>query len=353
MMRKFLKPVGVLLILLLTGCICAVNPKELSFDETEVTNTFTLWIPGGEENPTSWSIDATVDWITVEPMMGRNYGDNTISVTVDRAGLEPGIYSGRLCINTEHAVCACKVEVTMEVAEESPGPYPDTGKVEGTVYDAVTDNGIPGVIVGIDSIFEVITEELGYYVLNDVPPGFYTIHAFKEGYYDYFGEISVVSNLTTTHDILLFLIEDVTSTTTSTVPTETTTTTTSVQMNQACCLIDGSCLDVAPDYCEGTLNGVPQGPETTCAIVDCPQLTVSCCLPNGTCADLIEDNCQALGGSYFPNFSCSNLPIDCQPEACCLEDGSCKDEITYFCDDDLGVSQGPGTTCAIVSCPQP
>lgn len=349
-MRRLVNPTAVLLSLFLVSCICAVNPKELYFDASETTKTFTLWVPGGVQEPTGWSIDANVDWATVEPIMGNNYGDNTIYVTVDRTGLEPGDYSGRLCINTEQALCACQVDITMEVT--TPEPYPDTGHVEGHVYDAATDEGIAGAMVWIDSMEEFITEQSGHYELSNIPPGTYTIHALKEGYTGYLGDISIMSNLTTTHDIYMLPIEQVTSSTTTSVNITDTTTTTTMQQEQACCLNDGSCVDAQPDYCISVLNGIPQGSETTCAIVSCPQ-PIACCLPNGTCDDLLEENCSGLGGSYFPDFTCSNLPFSCQHEACCLEDGSCVDEITYFCDVDLGVSQGPGTTCAIVSCPQP
>lgn len=204
MIRRLVVPVPALLLLLFVGCLCAVNPKKLHFDASETTRTFTLWIPGGEQRPTGWSIDAGVDWITVEPMMGNNYGDNTIYVTVDRTGLEPGDYSGWLCINTEHAGCACQVDITVEVTHESPLPYPDTGHVEGHVYDGVTDEGIAGVTVWVDSMVGVITEHSGHYELSHVPPGSHTIHALKEGYSDYSGDISVMSDLTTMHDISMF-----------------------------------------------------------------------------------------------------------------------------------------------------
>ena len=332
-----MKRVLALVVVLLFACGIRIEPRELDFGTEKNFQLISITVLSDD---CYFEIITKPDWVT----LNTYYGEETqqVLVSVHREGLEPGVYEGYVTIET----CVPPFRnrfllVKMEVAGESPEPYPNTGKVEGTVFDAATESGIPGVIVGIDPLFDVITEESGHYVLNDVPPGFYGIHALKEGYYDYLGEISVVSNLTTTHDILLFPIEDVTSTTTST----------SVQMNQACCVIDGSCLDVEPDYCEGVLNRVPEGPGTACATVSCPQPTVSCCLPGGTCDDLLEEDCQGLGGSYFPAFSCSNLPFSCQPEACCLEDGSCVDEITYFCDVDLGVSQGSGTTCAIVSCP--
>jgi len=39
---------------------------------------------------------------------------------------------------------------------------------------------------------------------------------------------------------------------------------------EACCLLDGSCVDGTPGECQ-TLGGTPQGPGTSCATVNCPQ----------------------------------------------------------------------------------
>ncbi len=43
-----------------------------------------------------------------------------------------------------------------------------------------------------------------------------------------------------------------------------------VTPTEACCLFDGSCVDVTPGECQ-TLGGTPQGPGTSCATVICPE----------------------------------------------------------------------------------
>lgn len=63
---------------------------------------------------------------------------------------------------------------------------------------------------------------------------------------------------------------------------------------QACCLDDGTCIDLPPSQCL-TVQGVPQGLGTVCNQgIECPVLQEpeACCLPDGTCQIVLPDYCR-------------------------------------------------------------
>lgn len=64
---------------------------------------------------------------------------------------------------------------------------------------------------------------------------------------------------------------------------------------QGCCLSDGSCLDIDPNFCVAS-NGVPQGVGTNCASVVCEASQACCFYAAGTCSDLIAGDCLMQGG---------------------------------------------------------
>lgn len=118
---------------------------------------------------------------------------------------------------------------------------------------------------------------------------------------------------------------------------------------EACCLPDGSCIEVEPADCEG---GESMGPGTIClgdfdppngiddACEEEPE-TPPCCLPDGTCIEVTVEECvEGLGGApQDPESNCT------EPEACCLANGSCVMVDPLCCDDLGGATQGPATVC--------
>ena len=72
------------------------------------------------------------------------------------------------------------------------------------------------------------------------------------------------------------------------------------QPREACCLPDGSCIQIDPLRCH-RVGGTPMGVGTTCADVTCPTPTVACCFPDGTCQELGLRDCFEAGGR--PSFT--------------------------------------------------
>ncbi|MCK4340197.1 MAG: hypothetical protein KAY37_00550 [Phycisphaerae bacterium] len=141
---------------------------------------------------------------------------------------------------------------------------------------------------------------------------------------------------------------------------------------EACCLPDGTCIDVDPNDCEQQ-DGVPQGPETVCTAEE------ACCLPDQDCLMLDPLCCEEIDGvpqgagsactaveacCMPPDYS-SCLMIDpacclffggipagsatCDPNpcvgACCSPEGVCSVLTQAACASAGGDYQGDGTTC--------
>lgn len=81
----------------------------------------------------------------------------------------------------------------------------------------------------------------------------------------------------------------------------------------------------------------------------------ACCLANGSCVDVTmgDVECSGLGGTYGGDGSSCATTI-CGG-ACCLANGTCVDALTGSdCVDNIGgIYQGNGTECASTMCPQP
>jgi hypothetical protein len=90
---------------------------------------------------------------------------------------------------------------------------------------------------------------------------------------------------------------------------------------EACCLPDGSCLDLPPSQCLAQ-QGVPQGPGSKCTVAE------ACCLSDGSCAMLDPLCCDQQGGT--PQGTGSQCT---QTQACCFPDGSCQMLDPLCCDE--------------------
>ncbi len=92
---------------------------------------------------------------------------------------------------------------------------------------------------------------------------------------------------------------------------------------EACCFADGRCEELMPQACMDG-GGQPQGPRTTCGMVDCgAPATEACCFEDGRCEDLVPKLCMREGGQpQGPDTTCQTAdcgPVDC--ERLCHEEG--------------------------------
>jgi hypothetical protein len=120
----------------------------------------------------------------------------------------------------------------------------------------------------------------------------------------------------------------------------------------ACCLQDGSCVQVREPEClaqGGTFHGLG----STCVGISCPQ-PQACCFPDGHCEYVLEAICLENGGTpYGVGTDCDPNPCVQPPQACCFPDGHCEFVTAEICTELGGVPQGFGTVCEPNSCPQP
>jgi hypothetical protein len=89
----------------------------------------------------------------------------------------------------------------------------------------------------------------------------------------------------------------------------------------ACCLPDGSCLELSADGCEAKA-GAFEGPDTLCDDVECPQPQGACCFGAGGCVFLSEVDCGIASGSWQGSGTdCADGDGDGQADDCaCLGD---------------------------------
>ncbi len=112
-MKRIINILICLILISITGCIF-INPTTLDFVSDETTKTFTLTVIGD----VGWTINYSESWLTVEPASGQ--GTDTITVTVDRTGLEDDSYEATLTISTNPNVPCPEVIVKMTVGGDSP-----------------------------------------------------------------------------------------------------------------------------------------------------------------------------------------------------------------------------------------
>ena len=127
-----------------------------------------------------------------------------------------------------------------------------------------------------------------------------------------------------------------------------------VELNEACCFPDGTCLELTPAECIEK-DGWPQGPGTDCTSTKCPtpEPNEACCLPDGSCADLTLAECLALGGTpQDPGMDCSSVecPIPCEIGEVSCENGEDPVVITYWAgfNDNFASPQEPASPDAIL-----
>ena len=92
--------------------------------------------------------------------------------------------------------------------------------------------------------------------------------------------------------------------------------------------------------------------ESSAMVVDDPGLREACCLDDGSCVDVLPVNCVSQGGTTQGEGSdCGTADCPQPPQACCFDDGGCQDLPPVDCDYQGGTPWGAGSTCAAVYCP--
>ncbi len=107
--------------------ILSVNTNLLDFGETEETLTFTISNTGTGD--LEWDLSATQGWIAATPISGTN--NQTITVTVDRTGLDENTYYGSILIISNGGDET--ISISMEVVSNIP--------TEGLIAEYLFTNG--------------------------------------------------------------------------------------------------------------------------------------------------------------------------------------------------------------------
>lgn len=128
----------------------------------------------------------------------------------------------------------------------------------------------------------------------------------------------------------------------------------------ACCLPDGSCLNMPSQAtCESaSVQGSFQAGRLCNALVPgatCPDLVKRCCLNDGSCQLLTQTGCTARGGTPITNqTTCSPTACASSGGACCgTATGACTMTTGSLCASQGGLYQGNNSNCQVpaTTCP--
>lgn len=185
MKTKTVKFALVCLSLMLLGCPVIPDTLTLNFGSDKTTETFTLTV----QNPVAWSISCGQPWVMVSPDNGLGEGTYSIAVTVDRGGLENGLYTAILQTSTDSPFPCADVLVTMSVIKP-PEPregislynpddkdtwYAGTNRtIEWVAAEEIKEDMVQITITGDNDsipILDVETENTGSYKINSFGKG--------------------------------------------------------------------------------------------------------------------------------------------------------------------------------------
>jgi YVTN family beta-propeller protein len=164
-------------------------------------------------DPTEWVPDVghgvigatgLYDWLTVSPDSGAIFSNSsdTITVTYDSSGLQPGVYPATIQVqNNDPVNPVLNIPVEMTV-----GPTDTMGWVEGYVTDGRFGTPLPATIVAVGEPYTITAGLDGYYKLW-LEAGSYDLHVSASGYVAEQLPITIVAQAGLSLDVPL--VEDV------------------------------------------------------------------------------------------------------------------------------------------------
>jgi len=84
--------------------------------------------------------------------------------------------------------------------------HPMPGSIDGYIIDAFTGNPIEGAEINVEDTYWAYTNEVGYYLIEEVEVGTYSLLAEADGYYPEERPVTVVSNQTSGEFFQLYMI---------------------------------------------------------------------------------------------------------------------------------------------------
>jgi hypothetical protein len=160
--------------------------------------------------PATGTISGTVtDAGTTDPIAGATVTDGTRSATTDTNGnytiyyVPEGTYTVTASADGYNSVSQSVVVVSENTTNlDFALTAIAYGAIHGTATDFATGNPIEGATV-TDGTRSATTDSTGYYLINDVPEGDYTVTASATGYEDASQLVTVTGNSSTTENFAL------------------------------------------------------------------------------------------------------------------------------------------------------
>ncbi|MBN1811066.1 MAG: hypothetical protein JXA14_04445 [Anaerolineae bacterium] len=142
-----------------------------------------------------------VPWLSKEPISGTvaAYSSQVISITFDATGMQPGVYTTQLAIDSNDPFTpSVTIPISMTVL-----PSADMGRVAGTVSDAWT--GLP--ITATVELIGVEAQEAAPTYTIWAPAGVYSLSAYAPGYVSTTVAVQIAAGELVTQDLALWPTE--------------------------------------------------------------------------------------------------------------------------------------------------
>ncbi len=166
---------------MITGTV--VNSKT----DLKLSNVSVNTVP-----PTSSVTTNAAGYFSIENILPGEYKVSALKTGFDSTQITVTVFKGKTVF----------ADLKIEPADTST--LPTNGEISGYAVNAVTGQKLADVQVSVDPpISSVLTDNLGYYIIENVEPGQYTVNAVKSGYTKFSVDITTQAGINTKADLLM------------------------------------------------------------------------------------------------------------------------------------------------------
>jgi hypothetical protein len=163
-------------------CSLALSPGTLSFSSSKTSASLNLATSGTCANPLTWQASADSNWIKVDAS-GTGVGDGVVNVSVNSAGLDPGLYNGTITVSATDSngdpVTMNQKTVSVQLEVPAPPDYTVSGTVNACDDGACSNprplSGATVTLNGGGQTKTSTTDGSGRFSFGQIPAGNYTL----------------------------------------------------------------------------------------------------------------------------------------------------------------------------------
>jgi protocatechuate 3,4-dioxygenase beta subunit len=142
--------------------------------------------------PTSSVTTNSAGYFSIENILPGEYKVSALKTGFDSAQITVTVLKGK------------SVFADLKIEPVDTSTLSTKGEISGYAVNAVTGQKLADVQVSVDPpISSVLTDNLGYYIIENVEPGQYTVNAVKSGYTKFSVDITTQAGVNTKADLLM------------------------------------------------------------------------------------------------------------------------------------------------------